>query len=248
MLALHDMTLAQAIQTSMLAYRVPAGRILNVLETVSKKPSGVGPMGIPAAWFPVLAKAHFPIWKVESMPQWNIAAGTWILAQEQSASNPHPTGIAAVASGRFVDWQRHPVKSIVRLLNAASQRTGVPVALLTAVMIQESGGDPQARSDKGAMGLMQLIPATAAHYGVSNPWNPAQNILGGAEYLAHLLRDFHNNPMLAVAAYNAGAQAVRNYHGIPPYRQTQAYVPAVLSKYIRLERIRDDAESKHLVG
>ncbi len=243
MMLLHDMTLPQAIQTATVAYRVPARRILNVLETVSKKPSGVGPMGIPAAWFPVLKKAGFPLWKIESMPQWNIAAGAWVLAQEGQA-NPSQQTITPQVTGLVAAWQEHPVKSIAHLLDVAAQRTGVPSTLLAAVMLQESDGDPQARSDKGAMGLMQLIPATAAHYGVTNPWNPAQNIMGGAEYLAHLLREFHDNPVLTIAAYNAGAQAVLNYHGVPPYQQTQAYVPAVLSKYYRLERSNEKAESQ----
>lgn len=238
MLALHDMTLPQAIQTATVAYQVPVSRVLDVLRTVSQKPSGVGPMGIPAPWFPVLAKAGFPLWKVETMPQWNIAAGTWILAQEtasQGQSGKRPDGLSVGPSAVWRGYTQ-PVAHMAQLLDQAAQRSGVPTALLTAVMLQESDGDPEARSDKGAMGLMQLIPATAARYGVTDPWNPAQNLMGGAEYLAHLLRDFHGNPILALAAYNAGPQAVRQYHGIPPYRQTQAYVPAVMTHYMQLVR------------
>ena len=85
------------------------------------------------------------------------------------------------------------------------------------------------------MGLMQLIPATAARYGVTNPWSPRQSLMGGAAYLAHLVREFNGNPTLVLAGYNAGGQAVRNAgYRIPPYEQTQQYVPAVLGEYQQL--------------
>ncbi len=75
------------------------------------------------------------------------------------------------------------------------------------------------------------MPGTAARYGVADPYDPSQAVFGGTAYLAHLLREFHGNVALALAGYNAGGQAVRHWGGIPPYRQTQDYVPAVLGKY-----------------
>jgi soluble lytic murein transglycosylase-like protein len=105
------------------------------------------------------------------------------------------------------------------------------VALLEAVGTTESADDPTAVSVTGAEGVMQLEPATAAAEGVTDPWNPTENILGGAEYLAQQLATFHGNLSDAIAAYNAGPGAVEAYGGIPPYAQTQAYVTTVLGHY-----------------
>jgi len=110
---------------------------------------------------------------------------------------------------------------------AAAEANGIPTAVLTALVEQESGGNPLARSSAGAMGLTQLMPATAAALGVTDPYDPVQSLWGGAAYLGDLLRQFGNLP-LALAAYNAGPGAVERWGGIPPYPQTQAYVANVL--------------------
>jgi len=104
--------------------------------------------------------------------------------------------------------------------------------LIHAVMYVESAYKTKAKSHKGAQGLMQLMPATASRMGVKNSYDPAQNIEGGAKYLRELLNLFNNDVSLAVAAYNAGEQAVIKYgNHIPPYKETQAYVPKVLNIY-----------------
>ena len=104
--------------------------------------------------------------------------------------------------------------------------------LIHAVMHVESAFKIQAKSNKGAQGLMQLMPATASRMGVTNRYDPAQSIEGGAKYLRQLLTLFNNDVTLAVAAYNAGENAVIKYgNHIPPYKETQAYVPKVLSIY-----------------
>ncbi len=113
----------------------------------------------------------------------------------------------------------------------ASRSNGVPAALVHAVVMAESAGDPAAVSVAGAQGLMQLMPGTAASCGVANPFDPTQNVQCGTEYLRSLLDRYHGNVTLAVAAYNAGPGAVDRYHGIPPYAETQAYVQRVLSAY-----------------
>ena len=115
---------------------------------------------------------------------------------------------------------------------AAARETQVDVALIRAVISVESGNNPSARSRAGAVGLMQLMPGTAKRYGVRNRLDPAQNIHGGARYLRDLQVMFDNNLQLVLAAYNAGEFAVMKYgRRIPPYRETVAYVPKVLSYY-----------------
>ncbi|HEX7810927.1 MAG TPA: lytic transglycosylase domain-containing protein [Burkholderiales bacterium] len=105
-------------------------------------------------------------------------------------------------------------------------------ALIHAVIAAESGYNPFARSSKGAAGLMQLMPATAKRYGVTNRLDPAQNIQGGSRYLRDLVRMFNNDLQLAVAAYNAGENAVVKYgNRIPPYSETMTYVPRVMTYY-----------------
>lgn len=105
-------------------------------------------------------------------------------------------------------------------------------ALLHAVIAAESGYNSRIVSSKGAVGLMQLMPATARRYNVKNSFDPAQNIHGGAQYLSSLLAQFANNIPLALAAYNAGENNVRKYGGrIPPFPETLAYVPKVMGLY-----------------
>lgn len=113
---------------------------------------------------------------------------------------------------------------------AASADTGLPAELLKAVAVAESRMNPRAVSPAGAKGLMQIIPSTARHLGVVDPFDPLQSIHGGASYLADQVARFGDFP-LALAAYNAGPGAVDRHGGIPPYRETQVYVQRVLGLY-----------------
>ncbi|MBI1735200.1 MAG: transglycosylase SLT domain-containing protein [Candidatus Rokubacteria bacterium] len=113
----------------------------------------------------------------------------------------------------------------------AAARYGVPEKLVTAVIRAESGFNPYAVSPKGARGLMQLMPQTASLLGVRDSFNPAQNIDGGVRHLRRLIDRFANNLPLALAAYNAGEQAVTTYRGIPPYPETQGYVQKVMMMF-----------------
>lgn len=115
------------------------------------------------------------------------------------------------------------------IITQAASDYDVRADLVRAVIQVESGFDPRARSPKGAMGLMQLMPATAAELGVRNPFNPTENIRGGVAYLRSLL-DRYQDETLALAAYNAGPTAVEKYgNNVPPYRETQQYVDKVQS-------------------
>lgn len=119
---------------------------------------------------------------------------------------------------------------------AAAHETSVDPALIHAVISVESGYNPRARSHAGAVGLMQLMPQTAARYGVTDRLDPAQNIRGGARYLRDLKAMFNNQLHLVIAAYNAGEEAVFKYgKRIPPYRETVAYVPKVMGHYKQLQ-------------
>lgn len=112
-------------------------------------------------------------------------------------------------------------------IRAASVQFGVDEAFLRAIIHAESAFNPRALSIKGAQGLMQLMPATAGDMGVRDAFNADQNILGGARYLALLLKSFNGDERLAAAAYNAGANAVLRYNGVPPYAETRVYVERV---------------------
>lgn len=112
-------------------------------------------------------------------------------------------------------------------IRTASQRFGVDEAIVRAIIHAESAYRPNALSRAGAQGLMQLIPATAKRFGVADPFNPKQNIQGGVEYLAWLLKRYSNDLTLASAAYNAGEGAVDRYKGVPPYKETRNYVVRV---------------------
>ncbi len=116
------------------------------------------------------------------------------------------------------------------MVSAAAERYNVSSALIDAVAWQESRYRVNAVSPVGAVGLMQLMPATARSLGVTDSLDPQQNISGGAAYLRHQLNRFDNNVELALAAYNAGPGAVSKYGGIPPYRETQNYVRSIMNR------------------
>ena len=147
-----------------------------------------------------------------------------VVASQGSASKPE-----SVAGGTSTPFNRAGRSRFSPIVEEAARAHQVDPALLHAVITAESGYNPSAVSHKGAIGLMQLMPETARRYGVENSLDPAQNIQGGTRYLSDLLQMFNNNIELAVAAYNAGENAViRHGYTIPPYRETLAYVPKVL--------------------
>ena len=122
-------------------------------------------------------------------------------------------------------------KTLEDIYTEASQTYGVSVDLLKAMTRQESNFNPNATSRSGAQGLMQLMPATAASLGVTNAYDPYQNIMGGAQYIRKMLDKYNGNVSLALAAYNAGSNNVDKYGGIPPFAETQNYV-AKITQYL----------------
>jgi soluble lytic murein transglycosylase-like protein len=132
------------------------------------------------------------------------------------------------------------------LIVAAAKKYGIDPALLAGVVKQESNFNPNARSGVGAKGLTQLMDATARGLGVSDSFDPAQSLEGGAKFLGGLLKQFKGDESLALAAYNAGPGAVQKYGGIPPYEETQRYVPKVLGYTAQFRRIWADSTPAHM--
>lgn len=134
-----------------------------------------------------------------------------------------------------VNWNATPLQleAYSDEINRAAHAYQMDIALVRAVIHAESAFNPRARSPKGAVGLMQLMPGTARDLGVADARVPAQNIRGGVQYLAQLMTQFRNDVRLATAAYNAGPNAVQKHAGVPPYAETQVYVERVGVLYQR---------------
>lgn len=148
----------------------------------------------------------------------------------REANNPSPMPVSMGSPVYMPDAAA--IQRYASMIELAANAHGVDAALVHAVISAESGYNPAALSKAGARGLMQLMPATAQRYGVQNIMDPQENIHGGVKYLKDLLQMFSGNLELAVAAYNAGENAVIRYgHKVPPYAETVNYVPKVLGFY-----------------
>lgn len=134
-------------------------------------------------------------------------------------------------SASFVARRDHPARGpVAQLVRRLAPHYGLDPELVLAVIETESNFDPEARSPKNAQGLMQLIPETAARFGVEDTWDPEQNLRGGMAYLSWLLDHFEGDVELALAGYNAGEGAVERYGGVPPYRETLNYVSRIIDR------------------
>ena len=178
---------------------------------------------------------------------WSQAVSAEIFKYEDARGNLYFTDKPMKGSAYRLLWRSGPSRSTHRsrintaateenrrkysaLIDRVARQENIRPALLHAVVRAESAYDPNALSRKGAMGLMQLMPMTAKRLGVSDSWDPEQNLRGGARYLSELLGIFDNDLKLTLAAYNAGENAVMKYgNQIPPYPETQDYVIKVLN-------------------
>lgn len=170
------------------------------------------------------------------------ASGAYVLSNVHRAGRHYERVVSepGLAAASVVRPELVTGKPYADLIAAAARANDLPEALLHAVVQAESRYDPNARSGAGAMGLMQLMPDTAKEMGVTNALDPADNLDGGARYLKRMMKLFDNDVALAVAAYNAGPDAVLSRgRVIPPFAETQRYVPKVLRQYRKLQGVGD---------
>ena len=156
-----------------------------------------------------------------------LSEGGEVTVSSELVANIVPNEIAPVEKLTLLPLLPH----LADLIEPVAARHGLDARLVAAVIWVESSGDPKAVSRKGAQGLMQLMPETARRLGVTDALDPSENVEGGTQYLKRQLEDHHGDLSLALAAYNAGPQAVARYGGVPPYPETQKYVRRVLDLY-----------------
>ena len=163
---------------------------------------------------------------------WRDASGHLVLSDQAKDPSAKSYALSAAPAGTTYRTTR-PLSTRATLYNDLIEehatRNVVSADLVRAVIQAESAFNPRAVSPKGAMGLMQLMPATASDFGVRDPFDPAENIRAGVGYLKSLLTRYSNNVELALAAYNAGPQAVKKYGTVPPYRETRSYIARIQS-------------------
>lgn len=177
----------------------------------------------------VSANAHAAVYVYQAKD------GSWMFSDQPLKSRQYKLvrkatqarGAAVPARQSKADFRGDPA-AYDRLIRRMARAYNVDPALIKAVMHAESAFNPYATSHKGASGLMQLMPATAARYGVHDIYDPVQNVRAAVQYLKDLMARFGNEISLAVAAYNAGENAVEQHKGVPPYKETRTYVRRVM--------------------
>ncbi len=177
----------------------------------------------------ILANLNYAAKKLQRFDCSSLAKCVALYRSNKTITSPIDAGVKASAVATIP--QSNP--TLNRIIAKVSAETGVEEALLHAIISRESAYKVKAKSHAGAMGLMQLMPDTAKYLGLKPEqyYSPYHNVLGGAYYIKEQLQNFNGNLDLALAAYNAGPGAVRKYNGIPPYKETKQYVPAVKGYY-----------------
>ncbi|MAD76205.1 MAG: lytic transglycosylase [Rheinheimera sp.] len=171
----------------------------------------------------------------------NQADGTVLFSDRRPVNRPYQQlhfDCFACDPNSAINWYKTPlfVRSYNRIIDRAASEQQLDAALIRAVIHAESAFQAAALSKRGAMGLMQLMPDTAAMLGVIDPLSPEQNIKGGSAYLASLLKQYNGDVTLSLAAYNAGPGNVRRHKGVPPFAETQAYIKRVLILHKRYQQ------------
>jgi soluble lytic murein transglycosylase-like protein len=170
-------------------------------------------------------------------------------ANLQSAPSPGGTGLIPQAGPAKAGAEaRLSTADLREMLVKAGGEHNLDVDLLASLVKAESDGNARAVSRAGARGLMQLMPGTAADLGVEDSFEPGENVSGGSAYLDALLTRYHGQLAFALAAYNAGPQAVDRYHGIPPYHETQAYIARVIHEFNRRVLAREALARQELAS
>lgn len=157
------------------------------------------------------------------------------------APKPAPPRVESIGSGYMLFQSRKTARLFQSIIMEAATRYEVEPEIVKAIIMAESSYNPFAVSERGAIGLMQLMPETAAEMGVTDSFDPHHNIHGGVRYFRFLLNQFDGDLKLALAAYNAGITRVREYDGIPPFRATEYYVRRVLSYYQCYKKLSPDS-------
>jgi hypothetical protein len=153
--------------------------------------------------------------------------------EPKSTAQPSPGGASSATT------------TLDGVIRAAGSRNGIDPDLIASIIRAESGFHPEALSPKGAQGLMQLMPGTAARLGVENPIDPVANVQAGTRYLVELLARYDDDLIKALAAYNAGPKRVGQYHGVPPYTETRAYIAKVVGDFNHTKLTEGHAEADH---
>ena len=162
------------------------------------------------------------------------------LTQRPARSNPAHSNVETQLAASPGASSSRSAANITDIVNSASATYHLDPDLVNSVIHAESGFNSRARSPKGAQGLMQLMPSTAGHLGVTDAFDPQANVGGGTRYLRQLLEQYNFDLVKALAAYNAGPQRVDQYRGVPPYRETRAYVTRIVREYNK----KKDAQEK----
>jgi soluble lytic murein transglycosylase-like protein len=171
-----------------------------------------------------------------------------IVGYEEVHLPPEPVTATAVREPMTGSLSGSGAVDVAAAVKAASSRNNLNPDLINSMIRVESGFNPHAVSPKGAQGLMQLMPQTAARMGVADPFNPVENIEGGTRYIRELLDRYHLDLVKALAAYNAGPERVEQYHGVPPYPETIAYVSRVIRNFNGKQSAQNSAGAKTATG
>jgi soluble lytic murein transglycosylase-like protein len=198
-----------------------------VMARVMKSCGIFGAVLAAGAWFLLVAPVNAQI--APSVDE----TGKRVYVNGDSPTTGHGRTISSPSTASSAASSDAPTDKLDRIVQDAAARHDVDPALVKAVITTESGWNPRAVSNKGAVGLMQLIPGTAQRFGVGNLFDPAQNVEGGTTYLKSLLDRYKGDLTKTLAAYNAGEHAVDLFGGVPAYRETQRYVQKVTDTYFR---------------